>query len=53
MRWSYVDMGAMEGEKWERSKGQAGALEKVMKGRSVGVDVQQSIRNSVLVPILT
>lgn len=52
-RWLYVDIGDMEEEKWERSKGQAGALEKIMKERSLRVDVKQGIRNSVLIPILT
>ncbi len=48
--------GSMDGEIRERTvKGRQvmGALERVMKGRSVGMEVKKAIRNSVILPTLS
>ncbi len=48
--------GSMKGEIWERTvKGRQvmGALERVMKGRTVTMVVKKGIRNSVILPTLS
>ncbi len=48
--------GSIEGEIWERTvKGRQvmGALERVMKGRNVSVEVKRAIRNSVILSTLS